>query len=418
MNKIIVIGGGASGMMAAIKAAEAGGQVEIRERNNLLGKKLAITGKGRCNITNDCTVDEVIKNVPGNGSFLYSSLYAFSPQDTRDFFENLGLKLKVERGRRVFPLSDDAHQVVEALKKRLQQLGVKIIYNNRIERLAIEKNIIKGVFCRNNFIAADRVIIATGGKSYPATGSSGDGYLLAQEAGHSIISLRPSLVPLETKEVWPQKLSGLTLKNVQVTVKTRDEKKGEQVIDKAFGEMLFTHFGVSGPLILTLSHNICKHLSQKEVKIYINLKPALEKEQLKARLQRDLDQFSKKHFQNSLNELLPSSLIPVVVELSGIPPHKEANQINKSERDLLVELLRALPLTIKKARPLEEAIVTAGGVNVKEIDPKTMQSKLVEGLYFTGEVLDIDGFTGGYNLQIAFSTGAAAGIAAARASFM
>jgi predicted Rossmann fold flavoprotein len=412
MAKIIVIGGGAAGMMAAIQAAEAGAQVEIWERNKVLGKKLAITGKGRCNLTNACSPEEVIKNMPGNGMFLYSALFAFSPEDTMDFFANLGVQLKVERGRRVFPASDDAKQIVSALQKRLQELGVKIIYGRRVRNLKIEDKRLVGIFSDDGLTPAACAIVATGGKSYAATGSSGDGYLWAKEAGHSIRHLRPSLVPLETMEDWPSRLSGLSLKNVRVTATTVTGEK-ENIIGQEFGEMLFTHFGLSGPVILTLSHGICAHLPGQEVKIYINLKPALSREQLEARMQRDLDKFSRKHLQNSLGDLLPASLIGVIVQLSGIDPHKECNQINKKERETLVDILQSLPLTVKGPRPIEEAIITAGGVNVKEVNPKTMQSKLVEGLYFAGEVLDIDGLTGGYNLQAAFATGAAAGKAAA-----
>lgn len=412
MSKIIVIGGGAAGMMAAIQAAEAGAEVEIWERNKVLGKKLSITGKGRCNLTNACSSEEAIKNIPGNGMFLYSALFAFSPQDTMDFFTDLGVELKVERGRRVFPVSDDAKEIVAALQKRLRALGVRIRYGRRVRSLKIENKRLMGIVSDDGLIAAACVIIATGGRSYPATGSSGDGYLWAKEAGHSIVQLRPSLVPLETNEDWPARLSGLSLKNVRVTAMTVGEEK-LGIIGQEFGEMLFTHFGLSGPVILTLSHEICAQLPGQEVKIYINLKPALGREQLEARLQRDLDKFSKKHLQNSLGDLLPASLINVIVSLSGIDPHKECNQITKREREILVDILQSLPLTVKGSRPIEEAIITAGGVNVKEVNPKTMQSKLVEGLYLAGEVLDIDGLTGGYNLQAAFATGAAAGKAAA-----
>lgn len=409
MKKVVVIGGGAAGMMAAIAAASAGADTTLLERNKFLGKKLAITGKGRCNLTNASSISETIKNIPGNGNFLHSALHRFSPDDTMSFFTSLGVSLVTERGRRVFPASNDAHEVVNALKKKMHELGVKIKYDKRADRLKISGGTVRGLYCGSEFIAADAVIIATGGKSYPATGSTGDGYRLAQEAGHIITDLRPSLVPLETEETWVSELAGLTLKNVRVT-----SFGGDKQIESEFGEMLFTHFGVSGPVILTLSRAVCRLLDEGEqVKLKINLKPALNQEQLAARLQRDLDQFSRRHFANSLKELLPSSLIPVIVHLSGIEPEKPCHQITKAERQVLCGLLSSLELNIKKARSLDEAVITSGGISVKEIDPKSMASKLVSGLYFAGEIIDVDALTGGYNLQIAFATGQVAGLAAA-----
>ena len=408
MVKVAVVGGGAAGMMAAIAAAEEGAETFIFERNPYLGKKLGITGKGRCNLTNACTIQDFIKNVPGNGSFLYSALPQLNMDDTMEFFSKLGVELKIERGRRVFPVADDAYVVVNALKRRLRELGVKVNYNSRVSELLAAEGQIQGLLVDREPFYCDAVVLATGGKSYPATGSTGDGYTLASALGHTIVMPRPSLVPLETKEEWPAKLSGLALKNVEIIAKADD-----RVIDKAFGEMLFTHFGVSGPIILSLSHAVIQVLGQAEVRLYINLKPALSPEQLEQRIQRDFLKFTRKHFRNALSELLPASLIPVMIELCGIAGDKPVNQITREERGRLRELLCSLPLTVKCTRGLEEAIVTAGGVNTKEIDPKTMVSKLVNGLYFAGEIMDVDGLTGGYNLQIAWSSGYVAGKSAA-----
>ncbi len=408
MVKVAVVGGGAAGMMAAIAAAEEGAETFIFERNPYLGKKLGITGKGRCNLTNACTIQDFIKNVPGNGSFLYSALHQLNMDDTMEFFSKLGVELKIERGRRVFPVADDAYVVVNALKRRLRELGVKVNYNSRVSELLAAEGQIQGLLVDREPFYCDAVVLATGGKSYPATGSTGDGYTLASALGHTIVMPRPSLVPLETKEEWPAKLSGLALKNVEIIAKADD-----RVIDKAFGEMLFTHFGVSGPIILSLSHAVIQVLGQAEVRLYINLKPALSPEQLEQRIQRDFLKFTRKHFRNALSELLPASLIPVMIELCGIAGDKPVNQITREERGRLRELLCSLPLTVKCTRGLEEAIVTAGGVNTKEIDPKTMVSKLVNGLYFAGEIMDVDGLTGGYNLQIAWSSGYVAGKSAA-----
>lgn len=408
MVKVAVVGGGAAGMMAAIAAAEEGAETFIFERNPYLGKKLGITGKGRCNLTNACTIQDFIKNVPGNGSFLYSALHQLNMEDTMEFFRKLGVELKIERGRRVFPVADDAYVVVNALKRRLRELGVKVNYNSRVSELLAAEGQIQGLLVDREPFYCDAVILTTGGKSYPATGSTGDGYTLASALGHTIVMPRPSLVPLETMEDWPAKLSGLALKNVEIVAKADD-----RVIDKVFGEMLFTHFGVSGPIILSLSHAVIQALGQEEVRLYINLKPALSPEQLEQRIQRDFLKFTRKHFRNALSELLPASLIPVMIELCGIAEDKPVNQITREERGRLRELLCSLPLTVKCTRGLEEAIVTAGGVNTKEIDPKTMVSKLVNGLYFAGEIIDVDGLTGGYNLQIAWSSGYVAGKSAA-----
>ena len=410
-KSVLVIGGGPAGMLAAIAAREQGADVTVIERNKMLGRKLAITGKGRCNLTNACTMKEIIENTPHNGAFLHSALYNLSPDDVMAFFSGLGVELKIERGRRVFPVSDKATDVVNALTRRAKKAGIDIQYDERVKKLLIKDGKIYGVECQNKNFLAEAVILATGGASYPATGSTGDGYRLAAEAGHNIFPPVPSLVPLDVSEEWVSELSGLSLKNISLEAILR-----EKVIGKEFGEMLFTHTGVSGPVVLSVSHSVSRLPKEEipKVKLVINLKPALSAEQLSARVQRDLYKFSRKHFVNSLSELLPSSLIPVLVCLSGIPPHKESNQITKQERERLVGLISALTLTVSSLRPLDEAIVTAGGVDVKEISPKTMQSKLIEGLYIAGELLDVDAYTGGYNLQIAFSTGWTAGISAGR----
>lgn len=392
--------------MAALVAAENGAQVTLWERNKSLGRKLAITGKGRCNITNMADTRDLVKNMPGNGAFLYSAFTRFSAEDTWSFFEHLGLQLKVERGRRVFPLSDNAHEVVEVLTKALQAAGVKIEYQLRAKELAMQNQRLTGIYdYPGRFYPADAVVIATGGITYPATGSTGDGYALAAQAGHSIITPKPSLVPLETVESWPGELSGLALKNVEMTIRNQDK-----VLDKAFGEMLFTHFGISGPIVLSLSKAVTASANNGQgLTALLDLKPALSEEKLDERLQRNNQKFSRKHFINSLDELLPASLIPVFVSLVGIDAHKPVNQLTKGERQEMLYMLKALPLTIKGPRPIEEAIVTSGGVQVKEINPKTMGSNLLEGLYFAGEVIDIDGYTGGYNLQAAWSSGYVAG---------
>jgi predicted Rossmann fold flavoprotein len=404
MNKLVIVGGGAAGMLAALAASAAGAQVMICERNRSLGRKLALTGKGRCNLTNACSVEECINNFPGNGRFLYSALHNFSPGHCREFFTELGVPLKVERGRRVFPVSDKSADIIEALRRRLQRQEVEIRYETRVLDLWAENGRIKGVKLAGENLAADSVIVATGGLSYPATGSTGDGYAWARRLGHSLIATRPSLVPLETAEAWSWTLSGLTLRNVKVTAWRQDRELGSE-----FGEMLFTHWGVSGPLILSLSRLFS---ADNPGELSIDLKPALSPEQLEARLQRDLLKFSRKHFANCLHELLPAALIPVVIDLCGIPGDKPANQVTKKERQALAGILRHLPLTITSLRPMSEAVITAGGVSTKEIDPKTMASKLIKGLYFAGEIIDIDGYTGGYNLQAAFATGWTAGMAA------
>ncbi len=410
MSKVVVIGGGPAGIMAAISAAENGADVTLLERNKSLGRKLAITGKGRCNLTNMTDIPELVKHLPGNGQFLYSAFSRFSAEDTCAFFQKLGVEIKVERGRRVFPRSDDAKEVVAALAESLHAHGIDVRPEQRIKELALEAGAVRGVYDHaGRLTEAEAVVVATGGVTYPATGSTGDGYALARQAGHTVTGLRPSLVPLETEEAWPCRLQGLSLKNVELKI-----CEGGKVLDKAFGEMIFTHFGISGPIVLRLSHAVTSRENQGQgLTALLDLKPALSEEQLDQRLQRNMQKFSRKHFQNSLDELLPASLIPVFVELVGIDGHKPVNQLTREERMDILLMLKEMPMTVKKPRPIDEAIVTAGGVTVKEVDPKTMGSKLAAGLYFAGEVLDIDGFTGGYNLQAAWSSGYVAGESAA-----
>ena len=410
-KQVIIIGGGAAGLFAAMKVAETGAAVTILEKNKIAGRKLLITGKGRCNLTNAGTLDEIMDNLPVNGPFLYSALHACDNQAVVAIFNSLGLATKVERGDRVFPVSDQAAEVVAVLEKELVRLGVDFVFNTAVDELVIEAGRICGVKAGGKRFPAEAVILATGGASYPGTGSTGDGYRLAKKAGHRIVTLKPSLVPLETKESWVQELQGLALKNVRVSAWAGENKIGEE-----FGEMLFTHFGVSGPLVLSLSQAVTHYLDKhpgSQVTLQINLKPALSEEQLDLRLQRDLLKFSRKQLINAFGELLPKSLIPVFVRLSGIGELKPAHQVTKEERKKIVQLLQALTLTVTKPRPLAEAIITSGGISTREVNPKTMASKLVDGLYFAGEILDVEGFTGGFNLQIAFSTGFVAGLHAA-----
>ncbi|HNX64859.1 MAG TPA: NAD(P)/FAD-dependent oxidoreductase [Oscillospiraceae bacterium] len=401
----IIIGGGAAGMLAAVTAARNGRKVLIAERNDRLGKKLLITGKGRCNVTNNCDITTLMGNIPQNGRFLYSAFSQFSASDTMNFFENIGVPLKTERGNRVFPISDKAADIVNALEKELKKSGVKIT-TDRITSLIIEDGICKGVMSGKNPIYSESVLIATGGKSYPLTGSTGDGYEMAEKAGHTIIPIVPSLVPIETEENYCTEMMGLSLKNVTLSLK---DTKTEKVIYSELGEMLFTHLGVSGPLVLSASSHI-REMEQGRYKIFIDLKPALNEEKLDARLLRDFSEAQNKDFSNVLHKLIPSKMIPVMVKLSGIDGTAKVNQITKKQRSDLISVLKAFPLTIKRFRPVEEAIITSGGISVKEISPKTMESKLIKNLYFAGEIIDVDAYTGGFNLQIAFSTGYAAGM--------
>ena len=403
--KVIVIGGGPAGMLAAISASMQGNDVTILEKMNSLGKKLCITGKGRCNITSSLPIEEFIKNTPGNGKFLYSAFQNFNNQDIINLLKEQGLKTKEERGNRIFPVTDRASDVLDALIKKLKKQGVKIITNCKADEILTEKNRVIGVKAQNKIYEADKIILATGGKSYPTTGSTGDGYKFAKKLGHTIIEPKPSLVALETRgqsiEIC-QKLQGLTLKNVGIKF-----VKDNKAIYEDFGEMLFTHFGVSGPTILSGSAHLVR-TNIENVKLIIDLKPALSEEKLEERILRDFENEKNKDFKNSLEKLLPKKLIPVVVEMMNID--KKVNEVTKVERKKLVEILKKFMIEISGFRPVEEAIITAGGISVKEINPKTMESKLVKGLYFAGEIIDVDSYTGGFNLQIAYSTGYTAGL--------
>ncbi|HHV63714.1 MAG TPA: NAD(P)/FAD-dependent oxidoreductase [Peptococcaceae bacterium] len=412
-NRIIVIGGGAAGMMAAGQAAAQGAEVVLLEKKNRLGSKIAISGKGRCNVTNAGDIADFIRYYPGNGKFLYAALKEFNNQDLINFFASYGVKTKVERGGRVFPETDDAEAIVTALRKFLEETGVKVFLNRKVKELIInEKKEVIGITEaeKNEAWSGRAVIVATGGASYPGTGSTGDGYVMAEKVGHKIIKPLPALVPLRTLEQWPKDLQGLTLKNVEASIWVEGKKQA-----KEFGELLFTHFGVSGPIILTLSRIASQALNLgQKVEIKINLKPALSREQLDLRLQRDFAKYKNKQFKNALGDLLPKSMIPVIVELSGIEPEKAVNEITRAERQKLGHLLQEMSLTVTNTLGIETAIVTSGGVDVKEINPATMESRLINGLFWAGEVIDIDGITGGYNLQAAFSTGYKAGRAAAK----
>lgn len=405
-KKVVVIGGGPAGIVAAGKAAELGNDVTLIEKNDRLGKKILISGKGRCNITNSTDIDGLIENIPGNGNFLYSAFYTFSNTDLLEFLHKYGLKTKVERGGRVFPVSDRAKDVVDTLSKYLRDNKVSIELNSQVTEIITNDGAVNGVLLKNGRkFECDCVILSTGGASYPGTGSTGDGYEIARKLGHEIIKLRPSLVPLVVTENWIGELQGLSLKNVSVTLINEKGKK----IYQDFGEMLFTHYGVSGPIILSSSRHILDY-DFKGVSLVIDLKPALTEEKLDERIQRDFEKFSRKQFKNSLDELLPQKLIPIIIRLSDISPDKFVNQITKEERRNLVKVLKNFKLTIGGARPIEEAIVTAGGVSTNEINPSTMESKLVKGLFLAGEIIDVDAYTGGFNLTIAFSTGYLAGM--------
>lgn len=396
-------------MMAAVKASESGADVTIFERNDRLGKKLRITGKGRCNLTNDCERDEFLSNVPTNPRFIYAALYNFTTADTKDFFEGLGVPLKTERGKRVFPVSDRASDIADALSRRVRECGCKII-NKRVKKLIIADGRIKGLALANGEECSfDSVIVCTGGMSYPLTGSDGDGYRFAREAGHTIVQPKPSLVPLEAEGGLCAKMQGLSLKNV--ALKIEDTSTGKTVYED-FGEMMFTHFGLTGPIVLSASSRI-RNIAPGKYRVIIDLKPALDEKELDRRILSDFEKYANKDFVNSLSDLLPQKMIAPVVELSGIDGRKKVNLVTKDERKTLVTLLKHFCINIKGFRPISEAIVTSGGVDVKEINPKTMESKLVSGLYFAGEVIDVDAYTGGFNLQIAFSTGALSGESAA-----
>ena len=403
MKQIVVIGGGAAGLMAAVIAGREGARVILLEKMNMVGKKMGITGKGRCNITNSADISDFIKNTPGNGKFLYGAYERFSNVDLLALLHEWGLKTKVERGGRVFPESDSALEVRNLFMKMLKKYNVTVHLNEAVTKIVTKDNVVTGVVTTKESYACEAVIIATGGASYPLTGSTGDGYRLAEGVGHSITDIRPSLVPIVTEESWVKDIMGLSLRNVEVSIVSK-----ENVQAKMFGEMMFTHFGVTGPTILSLSHTVGKLLRKKKtapIAVSINLKPALTAEVLDKRLQKDFDLYSKKQLANGMKDLLPSNLIPIIISLAKLDPAKPINQITKEERQQLCHVLQHMTLTVKGLRPVEEAIVTAGGISLKEFNPKTMESKLVKGLYGAGEVLDIDAFTGGYNLQAAFSTG-------------
>ncbi|MGN0272198.1 MAG: NAD(P)/FAD-dependent oxidoreductase [Lachnospiraceae bacterium] len=405
MSNVIVIGGGAAGMFAALGAAEAGHRVTILEQNEKLGKKIYITGKGRCNLTNACDTEEIFAHVPRNAKFLYSAIYTYDNFRVMDFFEANGMPIKTERGNRVFPVSDHSSDVISTLQKALEKAGVEVLLHTKVTEILSKDGKIAGVRLKNGEKrTADAIILATGGKSYSSTGSTGDGFVFAEQLGHKIEEPVPSLVPMTVLEDYCMQMQGLSLRNVQATI-----REGGKVIFEEFGEMLFTHFGVSGPLMLSASSVVNDRLRKKNLSLTIDLKPALSEEQLDARILRDFEENKNRQFKNSVKGLLPAKMIPVVISLSGIDPEKKINGITKQERKKLVECIKAFPLTLTGLRGFNEAIITRGGVSVKQVDPSTMESKLVKGLYFAGEILDVDAYTGGFNLQIAWSTGYLAG---------
>lgn len=397
MTDIIIVGGGASGCFGAVQATRSGKNVLLFEPNEKLGRKLRITGKGRCNLTNNSDVQEHLKNIPVNSRFMYSAFSAFDAYDTMNFFEELGVPLKTERGNRVFPVSDNANDIADALVREMKKSGVKVI-RKRVTELITENNICKGVKAGNETYYAESVLIACGGKSYQKTGSDGDGYRLAESVGHTITDIKPSLVPLVSPDKYCADMMGLSLKNVTLNLYDRN-----RIIYSESGEMLFTHFGVSGPLVLSASSHI-REMQSGRYKILIDLKPALTPEQLDNRIQRDFSENLNRDFINGIRKLLPAKMIPVIVRLSGISPEQKVNSITREQRHKFGELLKAFPVRISDFRPVEEAIITSGGISVKEINPKTMESKIIQGLFFAGEVIDVDAYTGGFNLQIAFST--------------
>lgn len=406
MSRVIVIGGGPAGMFASYFAAKSGHQVFLLEKNEKLGKKLYITGKGRCNITNAADMEELFEAVVSNRKFLYSAFYSFDNQSVMDFFHEYGLETKIERGNRVFPVSDHSSDVIKTLEKALKEVGVSILLNTKVKELLICEKAVQGVaLCDGTKMMADNVVVATGGFSYQSTGSDGDGYRFAENSGHRLIPRTPSLVPFNIKENWVKELQGLSLKNVAIEI-----TDGKKTVYSDFGEMLFTHFGVSGPMILSASASIKPELFQKELVLHLDLKPALDMEQLDKRLLRDFEENKNRQYKNSLNKLLPATLIPVFLENSRVDPEKRVNEITKEERLSIMSTLKNMTMTIEGLRGFNEAIITKGGVSVKDINPSTMESKLISKLYFCGEVLDLDAYTGGFNLQIAWSTGYLAGI--------
>ena len=414
MANVIVIGGGPAGMMAAITAVEYGNNVTIIEKNSDFGKKLLITGKGRCNITSSLYMSEFIKNTPGNGQFLYSAFQNYTNTDIIDFLKNQGLEVKEERGNRIFPVTDKSIDVLNCFKSKINELKIKKLFNTRVQKILVQNGEVLGVRTEKEIIQTDKIILATGGKSYPLTGSTGDGYLIAKNIGHKVTEIRPSLVPLVIYEKNECKeMQGLSLRNVGI--KIIDESKNKLIYED-FGEMIFTHFGISGPTILSGSAHLVRYkeidnlMKEQKIKLQIDLKPALTEEQLDERILRDFKEFKNKQFKHALDKLLPQKMIPIVIKKTKINEEKRVNEITKEERKNLVKLLKKFELTIKDFRPVEEAIITSGGINIKEINPKTMESKLVKGLYFAGEIMDVDSYTGGFNLQIAYSTGYTAGM--------
>ena len=406
MSNVIVVGGGAAGMMAAVFAARNGQNVQLLEKNEKLGKKLFITGKGRCNITNAADIEDLFTAVISNPKFLYSGFYSFTNQQVIDFFEELGVKTKIERGERVFPVSDHSSDVIAAFSRELKLLGVSVSLHTEVRELLCEQDKVCGVLLTNGKkMKADAVIVATGGISYPSTGSTGDGYRFAKETGHRVTELLPSLVPMEVRQWYAKELQGLSLRNIEICI-----TDGKKKLYEEFGEMLFTHYGVTGPVILSASSVVGKTLRKKELTLHIDLKPALSEEQLDKRILREFNANHNKQYKNSIDSLFPAKLKPIMIELSEIEPEKKVNEITKEERQRLVHLIKDFTMTLTGLRSYNEAIITKGGVSVKEINPGTMESKKMKGLYFAGEVLDLDAVTGGYNLQIAWSTGYLAGI--------
>ena len=405
MSKIAVAGGGAAGMIAAVFAARNGNEVSLYEKNEKLGKKLFITGKGRCNLTNTAEMEDMFNAVVSNPKFLYSSFYSFTNDQTIAFFEELGVKTKTERGGRVFPASDHSSDVIHGLERELNRLGVRIELNTEVKEILTENGKVQGLMLASGKkVEADAVIVAAGGLSYPSTGSTGDGYRMARSCGHKVTRLFPALVPMEVKEWYAKELMGLSLRNIEITI-----TDGSKKLYQDFGEMLFTHYGVSGPVILSASSIVGSRLAEKELTLHIDLKPALAKEQLDKRVLREFDANHNRQFKNASAGLFPAKLRPVIVELSGIPEEKKVNEITREERKKFTDLIKDFSMTLTGLRSYNEAIITKGGVSVKEIDPGTMDSKLVKGLFFAGEVLDLDAVTGGFNLQIAWSTGFLAG---------
>lgn len=405
MAKILIVGGGAAGMMAAISAAKCGHDVHLYEKNEKLGKKIYITGKGRCNVTNACDTEDLFNNIVTNKKFMYSSIYTFDNNMVQDFFEEEGCPLKTERGNRVFPVSDKSYDIINALERAMKKLGVHINLFSEVSDIIVDNNTAKGIFVSGKKIMGDRILLATGGYSYPSTGSTGDGHSFAKKYGHDVTKCSPALVPFVAKEEWVKDLQGLSLRKCKVTL-FNDNK----IIYEDFGELLFTHFGVSGPTVLSASSYVTELIKKKELRLSIDLKPALDLQTLDERVLRDFEENKNRIFGNSLDKLLPKSLIPVVIERSEIPYDKKVNEITKDERKKLINTIKNFDLTLTGLRGFNEAIITHGGINVKEIDPGTMESKIIKNLFFAGEIIDVDAITGGFNLQIAWSTGYLAGL--------